>query len=522
MSGWELEYDSPVPIEYQQQILSIFCRSWRSKMKHHIVSIFAMISYALVVSGASELEITSFKTNGTLTWKCNLADTKGFRIEWASSPNGPWASLMSVEGKTGISSAQVPIFNNIQVSMFFRVAAITVPATNASIQSVWGNVFYASTMFPISGVRVSLGGATSTTDSSGKYNLPNVPVGFALIEARKDGYDTYAQTIQVQTRADLNNYDIEMTSGDMTHDLTGNVSDALGNPVDGVVITILNPDGSSSRLVDTTSATGHYQIPSVPQGTRTVMFAKQGYETKAELIHIYDREKVYDLTLRRPPTAKITSPGNESTWFTTQTVTLTAIAEDDAGNPLSGNSLTWMSDLDGILGTGNYVNCQALSQGTHTITLEALSEVCGISTKVDVEIHVNTAPTASDIVGNWELVVNSTKQGRTVMEIILNADFSISPRTVPPRGAKSKIAGFWSLQGDQLSVNVQPIRLLQGGVTSYRCTGTITMSQPLTMSGTFSGNFEWLECFNGYCSSIAGQPKPTNYSFNGTFDAMKN
>ena len=487
-----------------------------------LLTTLVFVGYAMVATGASDLEITSFKINGALTWKCSLPNAESFRIEWAPAPNGPWLSLGRIEATNAICTAQVPLFHGPQASMFFRVAAITTPLTNSPTQRVWGSVCYASTSIPIAGVHVSINGSTYTTGASGDYELLNIPLGFALLEARKDKYDAYRRTIQVDEITGLNGYDIEMTSGDLAHDLSGNVNDALGKPVGDVVITVLNPDGTSSRLIDTTSAAGHYQIPGVPQGTRTVSFAKPGFDTKEVQILIYDREKVFDLMLRRSPEAQVSSPLDNSTWFTSDTILLVATVKDDAGNSVSGNSLRWSSDLDGMLGTGNRVTCQALSQGTHIITLQAMADGCSVPGLVHITIFVNAAPKASDIVGDWAVTIVSGRRGTEIIRIVLNEDFSISSRTPPPRNATSKMAGSWSLQGNQLNVSINPIRRLQGRVTSYSCAGSITMGQPLTMSGSVSGYSEWQTCFNGRCSTIAGQPTPESYSFSGTSTATRN
>jgi len=72
--------------------------------------------------------------------------------------------------------------------------------------------------------------------------------------------------------------------------------------------------------------------------------------------------------LNQPPTAQITAPASGITVVEGAAVTITGTGTDPEDGTLSGNSLTWSSDIDGDLGSGNSIN-PVLSTGTHTITL---------------------------------------------------------------------------------------------------------------------------------------------------------
>jgi hypothetical protein len=69
------------------------------------------------------------------------------------------------------------------------------------------------------------------------------------------------------------------------------------------------------------------------------------------------------------PKATILSPPDNSIFLEGETITLSGTGIDPEDGVLTGSSLTWTSDRDGILGTGSELRNLALSSGQHTITL---------------------------------------------------------------------------------------------------------------------------------------------------------
>ena len=92
-----------------------------------------------------------------------------------------------------------------------------------------------------------------------------------------------------------------MTSARYTHNLDGTVVDKRLENLYGVKVTVLNPDGSPSSLVDTTDFTGHYQITAVPQGTRIVRFELDGYQTNDETIFMANSDKTFNVQMLAVP-----------------------------------------------------------------------------------------------------------------------------------------------------------------------------------------------------------------------------
>jgi PKD repeat protein len=71
------------------------------------------------------------------------------------------------------------------------------------------------------------------------------------------------------------------------------------------------------------------------------------------------------------PSASISSPATNSKVMITTIVTFVGAGNDPEDGALSGASLTWSSNINGVIGTGTSFSTGALTLGTHTITLTA-------------------------------------------------------------------------------------------------------------------------------------------------------
>jgi hypothetical protein len=159
--------------------------------------------------------------------------------------------------------------------------------------AVSGHTYYAGTTIPLSGVLVRIEGITSTTGGNGAYVLPGVPVGWRTITAMKSSYDDYSESVNIPEQGLTKN--IEMTA-QTPRTLSGTVYDGQDPPqtLAGATVAVLNPDGFSSGLTDTTDFTGHYQISNVPQQSIQVQFSKPAYDTKTPTIAMANYDKVYN------------------------------------------------------------------------------------------------------------------------------------------------------------------------------------------------------------------------------------
>ncbi len=82
------------------------------------------------------------------------------------------------------------------------------------------------------------------------------------------------------------------------------------------------------------------------------------------------------------PTASILSPQNDQLYVGDQTIVFNGSSTDVEDGFLPGSALTWRSNLNGLLGTGNSlaVNASTLQEGTHIITLSATDTAEGVNT----------------------------------------------------------------------------------------------------------------------------------------------
>lgn len=93
-------------------------------------------------------------------------------------------------------------------------------------------------------------------------------------------------------------YTFEMTSGIIyTHNVFGTIINQGDDPISGVIVVILNPDGTESDLATTSNSDGDYQIPDVPQGQHTVRFKRDDYDSYEIEIVISDSNYQLDVVL---------------------------------------------------------------------------------------------------------------------------------------------------------------------------------------------------------------------------------
>ena len=87
----------------------------------------------------------------------------------------------------------------------------------------------------------------------------------------------------------------------------------------------------------------------------------------------------------KPPVAVIVSPPAGALFKVGEQIKLQGYAVDLEEGTIASNSLSWSSDLDGTLGAGGLLEV-TLSEGTHTITLDAGGGAAGATTTVEVQV----------------------------------------------------------------------------------------------------------------------------------------
>ncbi len=174
-----------------------------------------------------------------------------------------------------------------KVNVLFEVSE------NATLE---GYTYYSGTTVPVSGVTVNNGLSSYTTGTDGYYLFENIPAETYSITATKDGYDGYAMNVDIQ--GGNNNHTIELTSALYTHNLYGNITNSnTGESIAGVTVAVKNPDGSLSQLTTESDFNGYYQIPTVPQGTRKIIFKYDMYDSLEVELFISNSNYNFDAQL---------------------------------------------------------------------------------------------------------------------------------------------------------------------------------------------------------------------------------
>ncbi|MEP6731647.1 MAG: PKD domain-containing protein [bacterium] len=102
------------------------------------------------------------------------------------------------------------------------------------------------------------------------------------------------------------------------------------------------------------------------------------------------------ITPNQPPVASIATPAANATFPVGTSVSFTGAGNDAEDGALTGASLVWTSSINGPIGTGTSMSTNALSVGTHTITLTAKDGLNATGTAtLSITIAANQAPIAS-------------------------------------------------------------------------------------------------------------------------------
>ena len=91
-------------------------------MKKLLLLLSAFLSVELPVAG--QVVITSFNTNGVLTWT-NTVSNATYRVEWAGSPTGPWQTFDALTNLSLLSATSNSV--TVKVPTFYRVVWLDPP-----------------------------------------------------------------------------------------------------------------------------------------------------------------------------------------------------------------------------------------------------------------------------------------------------------------------------------------------------------------------------------------------------------
>jgi uncharacterized protein (TIGR02145 family) len=228
---------------------------------------------------------------------------------WSTSPNPTTANYTTTNGSLSGSFSSTMSGLSPGTPYYIRAYATNSDDTGYGSQEQFttqsssgtgtleGYAYYASTTIPVSGVMVSIDGSSSTTGTSGYYQISGISTGNLLLSATKSGYDNYSTNIQIYSGI-TPPYNIEMTSAQFTHNLYGEITDMQnGSALSLVTVVVLNPDSTPSGLQTISDFSGNYQVPTVPQGQRLVKFFKSSYQTQEITIFMANSNYLFNMQL---------------------------------------------------------------------------------------------------------------------------------------------------------------------------------------------------------------------------------
>jgi len=195
-------------------------------------------------------------------WTCE----SGMFMEGATSAQTKWKAPVSLSDE--VYSMKVTVSDATEsVSM-----SILIDIGKSETGSISGFVFFSGCTLPISGVTVTVNGKSATTDSGGYFLIDDIPVGETILVASKEDYDTESTEISVSPEDKGEELLVFMTSQKFSAKMFGTITgDLTGAPKPGLIVMVLNPDGSDSNLKSITNSSGYYQLPPVPLGEWTLI-----------------------------------------------------------------------------------------------------------------------------------------------------------------------------------------------------------------------------------------------------------
>ncbi len=143
----------------------------------------------------------------------------------------------------------------------------------------------------VAGATVVVGGSYSgVSDTSGYYEIANIPIGNYSLSVTASGHTPYTSSVEIKEGA--NSLDIQLTVN--TGTVAGVVTDAdTGDIIPGAIVSI------GGGYTDTTDSNGYYEISNITTGTYPITVMADGYSDYTGSITVQAGYQVNNIQLTK-------------------------------------------------------------------------------------------------------------------------------------------------------------------------------------------------------------------------------
>lgn len=140
---------------------------------------------------------------------------------------------------------------------------------------------------PINGATVSIGQASTTTNSAGAFTLSNVPSGARSITASAPGYLSGNRNVSVVSGQAVDAGEILLQTADVSAvgTVTGFVYDPNDDAIHGAMVSI-------GQINTTTNEQGAFSLTNIPAGLQTIQASALGYANNSKSVTVIEEQNI--------------------------------------------------------------------------------------------------------------------------------------------------------------------------------------------------------------------------------------
>ncbi len=180
---------------------------------------------------------------------------------------------------------------------------LQIPVLKSPGGSLSGYTWFFGTSIYIAGVTMNIAGKSALSDSTGHFEINDIPSGTYSAEAIKADYSALSKEIIISSGITTNT-NFYLSSQRYTGKAFGVVKDQDGEIIDGALILMLNPDQTESEIKVTSNSQGNYELSSIPLGNRALIVRKEAtqistFESKQVDVLVSNQDTPLDFILQK-------------------------------------------------------------------------------------------------------------------------------------------------------------------------------------------------------------------------------